>query len=135
MKKWIQALMAVVFIAFMQACDSPSAEKGLRLDDGQKWKVSEAMHAPIAKAELRLEIYIGEAEEDYLALAEDMDAYNQALISSCDMGGESHEVLHEWLHPHLEIVKALKSAQTQEEAAPLIEGLWLSYRTYHKFFE
>lgn len=135
MKKWIPTFSLLVLLSLLHACANPAKENGLRLDDGKKWRVSEAMQAPLSQAELRLALYLSEAENDYQALAADIEAYNQALISSCDMEGESHAVLHKWLHPHLEIVKALKSAQTKEEAATLIEELQLSYGTYHKYFE
>ena len=68
-------------------------------------------------------------------LAVQLSEANNALISSCTMSGESHDELHKWLHPHLELTAKLKVAQSEEEAEILIEKLLQSYEKYSEYFE
>src|SRR5690554_5471571 len=103
--------IALLFTLFAVSCnyfsnnDAPTQELGIELDNGAKWKVNEEMIPFVHNAEAILGQYKG---GDYKKLAEQLANENKKLINSCTMKGKSHDELHKWLHPHLELVKDLK---------------------------
>lgn len=50
------------------------------------------------------------------------------------MDGKSHDELHKWLHPHLEIVKALENETDATKANGFVLQLQYSYQHYHQYF-
>lgn len=104
----------------------------ISLNNGEKWKVNEEMLPHIEKSETVFNDFEG---ENYEQLFEDMMKHTNNLIQSCSMDGPSHDELHKWLHPHLELLKSLRSVnnqKTEEEIFPAIEK---SFITFHKYFE
>ncbi len=111
-------------------------QEGLQLNNGQKWKVNEEMKPYIEKGNALLDEYLnGSNQTDYNKLALDLEEINNNLIESCTMTGPSHDALHLWLHPHLELVETLKNASKPEEANKIIGKIAASYHTYKEFFE
>ncbi len=51
------------------------------------------------------------------------------------MSGISHDELHKWLHPHLQLVAALENAENEQDANSIIEQLSQSFALYHTYFE
>lgn len=111
------------------------AEGTMELDNGEKWKVNAEMQPFILKGEQIVDEYVAQKKTDYKALAAQLKEQNSQLISSCTMDGKSHEVLHEWLHPHLELVKALSLADNEEKANELVAQIETSYKTFHQYFQ
>ncbi|NQU53856.1 MAG: hypothetical protein HQ522_15105 [Bacteroidetes bacterium] len=109
--------------------------EGFELNNGEKWLVNSEMKPFVAKGEKLINEYIANNNTEYKALAAQLKEQNSQLISSCTMDGKSHEVLHEWLHPHLEIVKELSSAETNEVANEIVVRLKTSYGMYHQYFQ
>lgn len=136
MKKWTLGLILIPLI-IAAACSNAAEdlEKGLHLNDGQKWSVNVEMKAPIAKAEERLQYFLDHDEEDYTGLASDLKEYNQKLIQSCTMKGESHDALHKWLHPHLDLVKKLASVEDSAQGQIVLKEIQSSFDTYHRYFQ
>lgn len=97
--------------------------------------VNAEMRPHIAKGDSILHAYIASNGEDYEQLAEDLKDQNKALVQSCTMQGASHDELHKWLHPHMELVGALAGAQNANEANSIIEKLELSFDTYSRYFQ
>jgi len=60
---------------------------------------------------------------------------NNQLIKSCTMKGKSHDELHKWLHPHLELVEALEKSANENEAKGIVLKLQKSNEVYHQYFE
>lgn len=106
----------------------------IALNNGERWKVNPEMKPHLEAAEKRLIAYRDNTETDYRTLAVELKSINELLISSCTMKGESHDQLHLWLHPHLQLVKALSEAKSQQEADSIITKLEASFETYHKYF-
>ena len=79
--------------------------------------------------------YVETKDEDYKKLAEKIRLENNQLIKSCTMKGKSHDELHKWLHPHLELVDALGKAKSTTEANKIIQQLQQSNSTYQQYFE
>lgn len=107
-----------------------AVQEDIVLNNGEKWVVNDEMKPHIAKSEELLKAYDG----DYKALAEALTAENNKLIKSCTMEGESHDELHKWLHPHLEMVKELAKTEDQAQADEQINALKSSYELYHHYF-
>jgi hypothetical protein len=50
------------------------------------------------------------------------------------MKGESHDQLHKWLLPHMDLLKALKEAKNENDIAQQIVNLDASFEIYHQYF-
>jgi hypothetical protein len=123
--------------------EHPAADNDHSQDDGEeiafnrggKWKVNAEMYPFVKEGESLVKTYAESGDEDYKSLAENLAEQNKHLISSCTMDGVSHDELHKWLHPHLELTKALKNAKNLDEANPIVEELLESYEVYHTYFQ
>lgn len=104
----------------------------ISLNDGEKWKVNEEMLPHIEKSEVVFEAFEG---EDYSQLSKDMMVHTNNLIQSCTMGGASHDELHKWLHPHLELLKSLSTVNSEKAKEEIIPSIEKSFSTFHKYFE
>ncbi len=89
----------------------------------------------LMKSEAILHSFNSSSDTSHIALASRLEEQNNQLISSCTMEGKSHDELHKWLHPHLQLVKALKNAETEKQAEGVIKKLEESYKTYHQHFQ
>lgn len=106
----------------------------IELNNGEKWEVNEEMKPYVSNSQELLHDYIENQKNDYVALAEDLEQQNNLLIKSCTMQGKSHDELHKWLHPHMELVAALKNTSDENEAKILITRLQQSFGVYHQYF-
>lgn len=104
----------------------------ISLNNGEKWKVNEEMLPHIEKSEDDFNDFEG---DDYKQLSKDMMKHTNNLIQSCTMDGASHDELHKWLHPHLELLKSLSSVNKQEAEEEIIPAIEKSFNTFHKYFE
>jgi|SRR5690606_16952603 len=111
--------------------ESPDA---IELVNGEKWTVNEEMKPFVMKGEELVNDYIQNNQSDYKVLAVQLKDQNTQLIRSCTMTGKSHDELHKWLHPHLEIVKTLESETDEAKANQIVLSLQKSYQDYHHYF-
>lgn len=109
-------------------------DQPIALNNGEKWAVNDEMKPFIESGENYLNDYVAEGKEDNGELADQLKEENDELIKSCTMTGKSHDELHKWLHPHLELVKALKDADNKEDAEKIVGELKESFNTYHQYF-
>ena len=109
--------------------------EAISLNNGEKWPVNEEMKPHVTQGETTLNDYITSKDTDYKSLASKLKDTDNELISSCTMEGESHDELHKWLHPHLELVSELADANDQTEADAVIQKLTNSYQNYHTYFQ
>ena len=79
--------------------------------------------------------YMQNKGTDFKSLATDLKSSDNRLISSCTMDGRSHEELHLWLAPHLNLVSKLSKAGSPEEAEKVIGQLGNSFATFNQYFE
>jgi hypothetical protein len=107
----------------------------INLNQGEKWQVNPEMKPHIERGQQLLADYVAGDGGNYQELAENLKVQNKALIKSCTMKGESHDELHKWLHPHLELTNALAEAESAEEAEGIVSELQQSFKTYKKFFQ
>ena len=107
----------------------------IELDNGQKWKVNEEMKPFLTNGKNLLNEYIQNEDNDYTGLAAALSEQDNKLIESCTMDGKSHEELHKWLHPHLDMVADLESTKDTAQAKKLVEQLKASYVDFEKYFQ
>jgi len=110
------------------------SSEAIELNNGEKWLVNEEMKPFVMKGEELANSYIQNNQTDYKALAQQIKEQNDQLIKSCTMDGKSHDELHKWLHPHLEIVKALEDETDVKKASEIVLQLQHSYQNYHRYF-
>tara|TARA_R100000951_G_scaffold31025_1_gene26641 strand:+ start:836 stop:1345 length:510 start_codon:yes stop_codon:yes gene_type:complete len=104
----------------------------ISLYNGEKWKVNEEMLPHIKKSEAVFTAFEG---KDYKQLSEDMMSHTNNLIQSCTMDGASHDELHKWLHPHIELITSLSEKSDQEVEEEVLPAIEKSFNTFHKYFE
>lgn len=132
----LRYLLLLFLPMLFSACGNHSHDQvAIELNNGQKWKVNEEMKPHIEKGRELLNAYLADGSTDHEQLAEDLQEQNSKLIKSCTMDGKAHDELHNWLHPHLELVKTLRDAETEDEAAKTINELKASYELYDQYFE
>ncbi|MBS1751393.1 MAG: hypothetical protein JST63_15945 [Bacteroidetes bacterium] len=110
------------------------SSEAIELNNGEKWLVNEEMKPFVLKGEELVNTYIQNNQTDYKALAQKLNDQNDQLIKSCTMDGKSHDELHKWLHPHLNIVKTLENETDATKANEIVSQLQHSYQEYHKYF-
>ena len=116
------------------AVQRDDATEALTLDNGQKWKINKEMQPFILKGSDLVNQYLKENKTDYKALAAELSTQNSQLVKSCTMKGKSHDELHKWLHPHLELVEQLGNESNAENAQKTVLKLQESYQTYQQYF-
>lgn len=110
------------------------ADEAIEFNNGEKWIVNEEMKPFVNKGEELVNEYIQQNKTDFKALAAQLKEQNSELIKSCTMQGKSHDELHKWLHPHLELVKELENETEASKANKIVLQLQDSYRQYHQYF-
>ena len=110
-------------------------DETIELDNGQKWKVNEEMKPFVEEGKKILNEYIQNEDSDYTGLAAALSEQDNKLIESCTMEGKSHEEIHKWLHPHLDIISDLESTKDTTQAKKLVEQLRASYVDFEKYFQ
>lgn len=104
------------------------------LNNGEKWLVNDEMKPHILEAETVLNEYTKKGSNGFTTLATQLKEKNSGLIKSCTMKGESHDELHKWLYPHIQLIDSLAKAENVEDANAIINQLKSSFRTYHNYF-
>jgi len=118
-----------------ESLEHEKISEAVQLDNGERWSVNEEMKPFLEKGESLVNAFIQEGKSDYNALAKSVKEQNDLLIKSCTMDGKSHEELHKWLHPHLDLVKKLENEADNARAAEEVLDLQKSYQQYHQYFK
>ncbi|MFT4756684.1 MAG: hypothetical protein ACI91R_001332 [Vicingaceae bacterium] len=118
-----------------QSIAAESYKLDIELNKGEKWKVNDQMMPFMKSSEQLLVEFQKKGNGDYKMLAADLKETNSKLISSCTMKGKSHDALHVWLHPHLDLVNELQNSETEEEATLVMEKLNRSFLAFSNYFQ
>lgn len=105
------------------------------LVNGQRWKVNEEMKPHVEQGMAILNDFLSKEGGSHKQLADDLKEQNNNLIRSCTMDGQSHDELHKWLLPHIELVKELSEAESEQEVTDVLNRLKASYEIYTTHFE
>lgn len=143
--KWKSFFSIAICVLVLASCgsqpashttDQPAAEaSGMVLNDGQKWQVNEDMLPHIVAMEQAVEDFASNEVSAYHELGGVLKGHNKSLISSCTMKGASHDELHKWLYPHIEVIEGLGSAADAEAGASYVQDLKASFKAFHTYFE
>ncbi|MFC2175587.1 hypothetical protein ACFLR1_01285 [Bacteroidota bacterium] len=128
-------LMFAVALMFAACTNTHNSTEHIELNEGQKWIVNAEMKPYIEQGRELLNAYLSQADTDNKNLATKLQEQNSKLIRSCTMDGKSHDELHKWLLPHLQLVKQLSDAETPDEVTKVTDKLKASYDLYDKHFE
>ena len=110
-------------------------DDAIELNNGEKWMVNEEMKPFVLKGNELVNTYVRENKTDFKTLAEQLKDQNNQLIQSCTMTGKSHDELHKWLHPHIELVENLAQATALNKANEIVKQLQHSYQVYGNYFQ
>lgn len=135
MKTRLFFIPTFLLLTFFWSCEIHNEEGNINLNNGEKWQVNSEMTPHIEKSNAMLDEFVNNESKDYKQLALNLKDQNNALIQSCTMKGESHDELHKWLHPHIELINELSAAESPEAAEATIKKLEDSFETYHSYFE
>jgi hypothetical protein len=128
----ISTLILAAFFALSCNNSANHDQVAIELNNGQKWDVNAEMSPFILGGEMILKEY---DNANYKELAEQLKRENKKLIESCTMDGKSHEELHKWLHPHMQLIEDLGNADNDQQANEIIAQLNKSFQTYHNYFQ
>lgn len=137
----MKTILTLLFIPMLLASCSHSqqgSEQGgeqIVLINGQRWKVNEEMKPHVEQGMAILNDFLSKEGGSHKQLADDLKEQNNKLIRSCTMDGQSHDELHKWLHPHIELVKELSEAESEQEVTDVLNRLKASYEIYTTHFE
>lgn len=107
----------------------------IHLNEGKKWLVNSEMKPYILKGQELTTNFVNSGKTTYAEFAKKIEASNQQLIQNCTMKGKSHDELHKWLHPHLELVQQLKNESDTAKANQLVKEIQASYQTFEQYFQ
>lgn len=147
--KTLKIIASILLISsFLMSCGNTSKNKPatdaeslaeqsetISLNEGEKWMVNDEMKPFIQAAKSALVQHLQSDNTDHRELAAQLKGENSRLIKSCTMQGESHDELHKWLLPHIELIDALSKATSTEEADDIIASLQSSFSTYNQYFQ
>lgn len=133
-----QIFIPLLVLMLSTSCNSKKhkdSSSDLSLNNGSKWEVNIEMKPSINEAIDLVNQYLSNGDDDYKSLAEALEIKNSALVKSCTMEGKSHEELHKWLHPHIELVEELKESQNKDSAQQLVVRISDSFKKYNEYFQ
>lgn len=147
--KQINLILATFCVAMMMSCGKKESvtetlteqqEQSIKLDEielnnGQRWLVNDEMKPFIKASENLFVDYINSQDTNHKKLAQDLKTNADALLKSCTMEGKAHDELHKWLHPYLEKIKQLQTAEMADEVANAISEIKTSFGIYHQNFQ
>ena len=132
MKSLLSFIITAIIIT---ACSSNhDVQTPLALNNGNKWEVTAEMKPHIIKGEQLISEYLSTNATDYKNLANNLEEQTNKLIKSCNMKGPSHDELHKWLVPHINLINKLEKATNNDDADTIIEVIAQSYDQYNAYF-
>ncbi|HTO15304.1 MAG TPA: hypothetical protein VLZ83_06020 [Edaphocola sp.] len=127
--------LLLVFISALFFLSCKNSNDSLNLNNGEKWEINEEMRPFINTGSEMVNGFLDAEHGDYRILAYDLKTHNDELVKSCTMKGQSHDELHKWLLPHLELVAKLESVKDDKEAKKIVKELQESYQRFDKNFK
>ncbi|NOY51893.1 MAG: hypothetical protein GXO88_15180 [Chlorobi bacterium] len=117
-------ILIIVAAVFISACSNPKHEKSTKTEEihkahdsnvtlinGQKWKVDFSTYKGVQNMkELMDGINSSSTLSDYRKLGADLQNELRNIFKTCDMTGEAHNQLHNYLHPIVAFIKELNES-------------------------
>ncbi|HLF32811.1 MAG TPA: hypothetical protein VI583_01160 [Cyclobacteriaceae bacterium] len=115
--------------------DHDSGTPVLELDSGKKWVVNPEMMVHIRNMEKDVKQFDGTSLSAYKELSGKLKEYNLQITASCTMKGKSHEELHDWLLPFIDLTKKLGESGSETQASENFNQVKKSINTFNEYFE
>lgn len=106
----------------------------ITLNEGTQWKANRETTEEILKMTELVERSSASTPEDYRELGNSLNIEKNLLLERCTMKGPSHENLHIYLQPLIEMIGKLQKVQTAEEGKKLVAKIKDHLETYHSYF-
>lgn len=103
----------------------------IELNNGKKWKVDENMMIHIRNMEKDVSEFGKTNSKDYNTLAKKIKQNIDLLTSNCTMSGKSHDELHKWLVPYIELVDTF----SKEKSANQFREIQNTFKTFNQYFQ
>ncbi len=149
----MKQILSIMLFGFLTSCNLKNSEQktkigiekgslshqtdttqSLILNEGKKWKVNAEMLPHTLRMEVRLKTFDQTKEKDFKDFGEKSQQDLDLLIASCTMKGESHNELHKWLIPHIQLVKDIAVVENNEEGSHLCKEMQHSFNTFNEYF-
>lgn len=108
---------------------------GIELNNGEKWKVDEAMLLHIRNMESDVFSFSKLKEKEYNALAISLQSKIDLLTSNCTMKGKAHDELHKWLLPYIDLVKEFSESKDETTLNEQFQKIQTSFTTFNQYFQ
>lgn len=120
----------------MYSCaQTENSDKGLYLNEGEKWEVNVKTHNGI----LHFESILEEANKADEATSTDLGALLQnqmnTIFKECTMEGEGHDQLHEVLLPIIREIRTLQKDSLNQQQAKSLQEIAKHLSDYHNYFK
>ncbi|MDX2361263.1 MAG: hypothetical protein QNK23_10680 [Crocinitomicaceae bacterium] len=141
MFKPITFLIAACLTLIISSCSTEETQPSvydtvkLELNDGEKWQVSPEMMLPMTTSMELIDSVALETKVDYTDIAEQLISNKSAFVSSCDMKGKGHDVLHSWLMPYIGLLDDLQQATTTAEQERIFDEILVAKSLFNEYFE
>ncbi len=109
--------------------------KSIELNNGVKWKVDDSMIIHIRNMEGDVNAFEVKSTNDYVGLAEKIKSNIELLASNCTMKGQSHDELHKWLLPFIELSDEFSDSKKEQESAAVYQKIKTSFILFNTYFE
>lgn len=109
--------------------------EAIELNNGEKWKVVDHMLLHIRNMEKDVAAFAKEDRTDYKKLAGKLEGNIELLTSNCTMEGRSHDELHKWLVPYMDLVTDLSNAKDEQEGKKHFHAIQESFVTFNTYFQ
>lgn len=106
----------------------------LVLNEGEKWMVNPEMMQHVKNMEADIESYASKSPSTYAELGEKLNTHIRALTSSCTMKGKSHDELHKWLLPFINLKKDFLKSTSEKEYQTNYQKIVESMQVFHQYF-
>jgi hypothetical protein len=128
-------LFTSAILILLTSCNSGPKAGPIELDNGEKWLINAEMMPPLRASEIIVSSFEASDLESYKSLAQELAENNKVLISSCTMKGKSHDELHKWLHPYMNMISDLGDTDNLENAGLIVNDIKKSFETFNQNFE
>ncbi|MFT6283128.1 MAG: hypothetical protein ACJA0U_003270 [Salibacteraceae bacterium] len=135
-----RALFYFSMLFLLGACSSEEDQKKtpsvydeieLELNGGKKWDVSDKMQVFMDESSALLAKNKGSHE----MRSEKLIELKNSFVSSCDMEGHGHDVLHAWLMPYMDLLDTYKDAKMTEDRGAAYDQLIMAHKVFNDYFE
>lgn len=106
----------------------------LRLNNGNRWEVNGATTEGIQNMVLLVDAFeLTDSQADYLELKSKLEEEFKIIFQKCDMTGEAHDQLHNYLFPLKRLFNRLKSDDVAELEQTILD-LEAHLKDFHTYF-